>query len=76
MAQSAVEWIIQQLPSGYRNNRAWGKIIKQGKEMEKEKMIKFANDYIDNYYKKIDSYYYSPHLTPEEFFNEKYGNNL
>jgi hypothetical protein len=45
----------------------------EAKEMEKQQKIKFANDYIENYIEKLNSKYYSPHLTPEEYYNETYG---
>ncbi|MEI6096428.1 MAG: hypothetical protein WCR08_13385 [Gammaproteobacteria bacterium] len=76
--QTAVEWLInhwKKLQSeGEKMN--WSQIIQiteLAKEMEKQQKINFANDYIDDCGKRSVSFYYLPHLTPEEYYNETFG---
>ena len=79
--QTAVEWIIQQLPPGYRNNRAWGKIIKQAKQMEKEQRI---NAQMDMFHRMDKSYYGLDYLNKreeaekyaEQYYTQTYGTRL
>ena len=68
MKQTAVEWLIQKI-----NHTGWGNImidipkefIEQAKAMEKEQIIKFANDYLDD----------DADLTAEQYYKETYGQN-
>jgi uncharacterized protein YbcC (UPF0753/DUF2309 family) len=59
--QTAVQWLV-------KNYLQKGKIdsfdIDQAKEMEKEQIIKFTNDYLDD----------DADLTAEQYYNETYGN--
>lgn len=66
--QTAVEWLMEKI-----NHTGWGNImidipkefIEQAKAMEKEQMIKFANDYIDD----------DEEQTAEQYYKESYNNN-
>ena len=66
--QTAVEWLIEQItlkkyPNGALLNLfITDKLMEKAKAMEKEQMIKFANDYID----------YDEDLTAEEYYNQTY----
>lgn len=44
MKQTAVEWLVEQLIDEFNNYP--DAIIHQAKEMEKERMIEFTNDYV------------------------------
>ena len=73
--QTAVEWLSEQFdsivelyPSQFeRVNRA----IEQAKEMEKERMIDFANDLLAQ---NDPTYIASPNLA-ENYYKETYGGN-
>jgi hypothetical protein len=65
MKQTAVEWFNQQLvdrQNGNGDSRSRDEIFEQAKAMEKEQMIKFANDYLDD----------DADLTAEQYYNETY----
>jgi len=67
--QTAVEWIEQQMMEG---NLSLKEILEQGKEMEKEKAIKFACDVHMNVKKdKVKSLM----QLVDEKYNETYGGN-
>jgi len=76
--QTAVEWLLQRLILNgtirltYTQHPTYKELSIQAKEMEKEQMIKFANDFVDDCDKRSVSFYYLPHLTPEEFYTETY----
>ena len=65
MAQTAVEWIIQQLPPGYRNNRHWYKIIEQAKKMEREQ-------HGDTWLDSAASYYGDDYIGKQQTFDQYY----
>jgi len=65
--QTAVEWLVEQLNEkiDFIPMQKWDMIrdiVQQAKAMEKEQMIKFTNDYLDD-----DIY-----LTAEHYYNETY----
>jgi hypothetical protein len=62
MKQTAVEWLMQQLPTIDKYDPYYQDLFTQAKAMEKEQMIKFANDYIDD----------DEELTAEQYYNQKY----
>ena len=65
MKQTAVEWFNQQLvdrQNGNGDSRSRDEIFEQAKAMEKEQMIKFANDYLDD----------DADLTAEQYYNETF----
>ena len=59
---TAIEWLLEEWP--ILESQIPARIIDQAKQMEKEQMIKFANDYIDD----------DEDLTAEEYYNETYNN--
>jgi hypothetical protein len=47
--QTAVEWIVEQLtPSISLQQKHIDELFKQAKEMEKQQIIKFTNNYLDD----------------------------
>jgi len=73
MKQTAVEWLIEQLSSSKyiynlmeeiecQSTIVQPNIFEQAKAMEKEQIIKFTNDYLDD-----DRY-----LTAEHYYNEQF----
>jgi hypothetical protein len=73
MKQSAVDFLISHLQKSKDFQRVLNEVsqmstiefdlINQAKAMEREQMIKFANDYLDD----------DADLTAEEYYNETYG---
>jgi hypothetical protein len=66
MKQTAVEWLENKLDIILPLDFEWDKlnnIFNQAKAMEKEQMIKFTNDYLDD-----DRY-----LTAEHYYNDTYN---
>jgi hypothetical protein len=71
--QTAVEWLISKV-----NKQSWGdfridipnEIIEQAKQMEKERMIEFTDDFWFHCVSKDGSI----EITPEQYYNETYGN--
>ena len=66
--QTAVEWLVKQLNQkiDFIPLDKWDMIrdiVLQAKEMEKEQMIKFTNDYLDD----------DADLTAEQYYNETFG---
>ena len=45
MKQTAVEWLVEKLWNTDKDKFTWYAILKQAKEMEKQKMIEFAQSY-------------------------------
>jgi hypothetical protein len=64
--QTAVSWLLDNL-KGQLNIDEVSNIIAQAKEMEKQKMIKFTNDWYNCYYMT------HPMKTAEQYYNETYG---
>ena len=73
MKQTAVEWLISHLQKSKDWQRELNEVsqmstiqfdlIKEAKAMEKEQIIKFANDYLDD----------DADLTAEQYYQETYG---
>ena len=63
MNQTAVEFLFEKLWNTPIDKLTWHTILEQAKQMEKEQIIKFANDYLDD-----DS-----DLTAEQYYNETYN---
>jgi len=73
MKQTAVEWLISHLQKSKDWQRVLNEVsqmstiqfdlIKEAKAMEKEQIIKFANDYLDD----------DADLTAEQYYNETFG---
>ena len=69
--QTAVEWLQKQLSNkvytSIEDYNAQSKLkFEQAKAMEKEQMIKFANDYIDD----------DEELTAEQYYNQYYKQEI
>ena len=70
---TAVEWLVRMLYSPVCKGFIEGRrqiphdIIQQAKAMEKEQMIKFANECLKNYL-SVRGY-----KTPEQYYNETYN---
>jgi len=68
--QTAVEWFFSELERmQYFIGNDMLEAYNQAKEMEKEKMIKFTNDWYNCYFMT------HPMKTAEEYYNETYGGN-
>jgi hypothetical protein len=77
--QTAVEWLhyelfksfqkfhtIQFTMEEYQENNV--KLYLQAKEMEKERMIEFTNEWFEEYQCGLDNF-----KNPEQYYNETYG---
>jgi len=67
MKQTAVEWLFEQIPFEWSSSRAAFEAFEQAKAMDKEQMIKFANECLKNYL-SLKRY-----KTPEQYYNETYN---
>jgi len=68
---TAVEWLFIELYEKFEmkgDGREMNKVLEQAKAMEKEQMIKFANECLKNYL-SVRGY-----KTPEQYYNETYKN--
>ena len=65
--QTAVEWLLNEIADNSKTHNQWKRVIEQAKAMEKEQMIKFANECLKNYL-SVKGY-----KTPEQYYNETYG---
>ena len=45
---TAVEWFFEQIMYADVDIKVWREIYQQAKEMEKEQLINFTDDYVDN----------------------------
>jgi hypothetical protein len=66
MKQTAVEWLLEQWPILEAQLPSW--LIEQAKEMEKEQMIDFA----DNYELECIHPYKGRLKNPEQYYNETF----
>lgn len=63
--ETAVEWLANELfkqLTGEPDKISLKEVLEQAKEMEKEQIIKFANDYLDD----------DADLTAEQYYNETF----
>jgi hypothetical protein len=66
--QTAITWLINELIQNrlmtlrYDADNTFGEIIEKAKQMEKEQIIQFANDYLDD----------DADLTAEQYYNETF----
>ena len=66
MAQSSIEWLVEQVNSDCLNSTfIRPELIAQAKEMHKQEMIKFTNDYLDD----------DQDITAEQYYNKTFGGN-
>lgn len=63
MKQTAVDFLFEQLWETPKDKLTWYAILQQAKELEKEQMIKFTNDYLDD----------DADLTAEQYYTETFG---
>jgi hypothetical protein len=71
MKQTVVEWLVENLHlhnDVYFVTKDKRKIIEQSKEMEKDRMIEFANSFYDN----CGMQYGGLEKSAEEYYNETY----
>jgi hypothetical protein len=61
--KTSTEWLFEKLWDEPKDKLTWYAILEQAKEMEKEEIIKFANDYLDD----------DADLTAEQYYKEVYG---
>jgi hypothetical protein len=66
MKQTAMDWLFSKLSDIERDKFEWQIILKEAKEMEKEQMIEFANNYGFHFF----AYDYK---RAEKYYNETYG---
>jgi len=66
--QTAVEWLLQAIEgkNGKEFSSYYLEFIEQAKEIEKEQMIQFTNNYLRQIYEVGE-------MTIEDFYNETYG---
>jgi hypothetical protein len=64
MKQTAVEWLVEELP--HLEAKLLTKIIEQAKEMEKEQIIKANRDGVDMV---VDKKYF---ISGEQYYNETF----
>jgi hypothetical protein len=60
--ETATEWLFKQLWEEPKDKLTWNTILIKAKEMEKEQIIQFANDYLDD----------DADLTAEQYYKETY----
>ena len=72
MEQTAVEWLVEQMPTAFKNLTINKQIIAQAKEMEKQQII----DAFENGEDNIDSDGCSIDRNgAEQYYKQKYGGN-
>ena len=64
---SAVKWLLEQLPTIDKYDPYYANIINQAKEMEKEQIV-------DAYWSSYKEGQYSGDKTADEYYNETYKN--
>ena len=70
MKQTALDWFLNQ--DKPKDSTGWLNLILQAKQMEKEQMIEFAEDYIDYHcYADFDNQI-TYDKTATEYYNETY----
>ena len=62
--ETATEWLFKQLLEEPKDKFTWNTILIKAKEMEKEQIIQFANDYLDD----------DADLTAEQYYNKTFKN--
>ena len=62
--QTAVEWLWEIAYNRELTVQDW----KQAKEMEKQRMIEFTNEWFEEYQCGLDNF-----KNPEQYYNETYG---
>ena len=65
MKQTAVEWLLEELPTINKYDPYYANIINQAKEMHKQEII-------DAYWSSYEEGQYSGDKTADEYYNETY----
>ena len=65
MKQTAVEWLLEELPTINKHDPYYANIINQAKEMEKEQIV-------DAYWDSYKEGQYSGDKTADEYYNETF----
>jgi len=65
MKQTAVEWLIKEIPSVDWKNSYWENILEKAKEMEKEQIIKSVQD-------ANATYFWVKYEGSEDYYNKTY----
>jgi len=60
--ETAVEWLFKQLWEEPKDKLTWNTILMKAKAIEKEQIIQFANDYLDD----------DADLSAEQYYNETF----
>jgi len=60
--ETATEWLFKQLWEEPKDKLTWNTILMKAKEIEKEQIIQFANDYLDD----------DADLSAEQYYNETF----
>ncbi len=72
--QTAVEWLVDKHFGGIENcTPDFRNHIEQAKEMEKEQMIEFADNYVDNCVIPNDNMAIPTIMDVPNYYNETYG---
>jgi hypothetical protein len=73
--QTAVDFIFSQLPDEYTTTRQGFEVYKQAKEMEKQQMIDFADNYVDNCVIPNENMAIPTIMDVPNYYKQTYGNN-
>lgn len=74
MKQTAVEWLSEQLQSTvFYTDEAKENIINQAKEMEKQQIIYFTDDYVDNCVIPNENMAIPTKMDVPSYFKEKFS---
>ena len=60
--ETATEWLFKQLWEEPKDKLTWNTILMKAKAIEKEQIIQFANDYLDD----------DADLSAEQYYNETF----
>ncbi len=72
--QTAVEWLMEEMSKTYIFNQDDFDMFKQAKQIEKEQMINFADDYVDNCVIPNENMAIPTKMDVPEYYEEVYGN--
>lgn len=68
--QTAVEWLFSYMFNPSLPQKEQFELLEQAKEMEKERMIQFTNEWFEEYQCGLGNF-----KNPEQYYNETYGGN-
>lgn len=73
MSKSAVDWLVEQVEDFYCLLPV--DMIEQAKQLERENMIKFAEDYELHSWKQSNDNRYVQPKSAEQYYNETFNNH-